>query len=458
MKKKILSLSLAAAMVLSMAACSSGGGTSSGSSGSSSGSSENSSASSDNSSSEPSSSSDNSSTPAASGPISLRVWGAEEDQALLSTLVDEFKAAYPDYEFNIEIGVESESTAKDTILTDVSAAADVFAFADDQLNDLIAANALANIDDIGAAFEAISGKTVDDIKAANNEGSVAAATRNGSLYALPMGGGNNFFLYYDSSVLSETDVQTWDGLLSAASAAGKQVGMTFASGWYNAGFFLGAGFTSRTNEDGSTYIDWNGTSPDGYTGVQVVEGMLNIANSPAFMPVTDGDLSNQIASGALCAVVDGTWDAGACETAWGEGYAATKLPTFTVNGNQVQQYCYSGFKLMGVNALSQNVGWAAVLAEYLTNESSQTKRFEARQLSPTNKNAAANDAVAANIAIAASAAQDNFGVIQDVGGNYWDPTKTFGELIAQKQLTVGDTEGIQAALDNLVAGVTAPTA
>ena len=54
--------------------------------------------------------------------ITLTMWGAEEDQALLGELVEEFKAAYPDQTFDIQIGVESESTAKDTVLTDVEAA------------------------------------------------------------------------------------------------------------------------------------------------------------------------------------------------------------------------------------------------------------------------------------------------------------------------------------------------
>lgn len=394
--------------------------------------------------------------PAEKQDVSLRVWGAEEDQALLAELVEGFKAQYADYaNFDIQIGTESESTAKDTVLTDIEAAADVFAFANDQLADLVNAGALQPIDDLNDALVAYTGKSVDDIKAANGEGSVAASTVNDKLYAFPMGGGNNFFLYYDSSVLTAEDVASWDSLLAAAEAAGKQVGMTFASGWYNASFFLGAGFTTGLNEDGTTAIDWNGTSADGYTGVDVVKGMISIASSPAFMPIADGDISNQIASGKLCAAVSGTWDAEAAQTAFGDGYAATKLPTFTCAGDQVQQGCFSGFKLIGVNAYSKQAGWAALLAEYLTNEESQTARFEARQLAPTNINAAANEAVAANVAIAASAAQDVYGVVQAVGGKYWDPTATFGAMIANGELA-NDDAAIQSALDELVTGVTAP--
>ena len=79
--------------------------------------------------------------------IKLTVWGAEEDQTLLKNLTDKFQEAYPDQKFDIQIGVESESTAKDTILTDVEAGRDVYAFADDQLTDLVKAGALLKLDD-----------------------------------------------------------------------------------------------------------------------------------------------------------------------------------------------------------------------------------------------------------------------------------------------------------------------
>lgn len=440
--KKLLALLLALTMVLSLAACASSGTPT------------------------PSTTpnSDGTNPPATSGgdtpstePISLTLWGAEEDQALLAELVEKFKAAYPDQTFDIKIGVESESTAKDTVLTDVEAAADVYAFATDQLNELIAAGALLNLDgEISAVLPAYANKTIEDVKAANAAGIVDAATRNGSMYAFPMAAGNNYFLYYDSTRISAEDAQSWDTLLAAAEAAGSKVGMTFASGWYNASFFLGAGFTATMNEDGTTYIDWNGTSPDGYTGVDVAKAMAAIASHNGFLAVADGDLSNQIASGAVCAVVSGTWDASACEAAFGEGYAATKLPTFTCAGDQVQQATYSGGKLMGVNAYSKNAGWAVLLAEFLTNEESQAARFTARGAAPSNLVAASAEEVTSNIAIAASAAEDVYGAAQNVGGKYWDPTATFGQLVANGDLNGKDDAAIQEVLDTLVEGVCAP--
>lgn len=427
--KKVLALGLVGAMAISMAAC---GKTSSSTNNGGSG---------------------NSGT--SNETVSLRVWGGEEDQNLLKELVEKFKTTYPDQKFNIEIGVESEATAKDTILTDVEAAADVFAFASDQIVDLNNAKALANIEDMDSAFQNYAKKSIADVKAANGEGSVEAASIDGKLMAFPMTGGNGYFLYYDSSVISEEDAATWDTLLAAADKAGKKVGMTLASGWYNASFFYGAGFTTGLNDDGTTAIDFNGTSKDGYTGVQVTQSMLNIASNKAFMAIADGDISNQIAGGTLAAVISGTWDAENAQKVFGDGYAATKLPTYTLDGKQVQQGSVSGYKLIGVNAYSKNVGWATVLAEFLTNEESQTTRFEQRQLAPTNKNVAASDEVSKNVAIAASAAQDAYGVIQTVSAKYWDPAKTFGEMIAQGSLSATDEKAIQDALDTMVEGAKA---
>lgn len=387
--------------------------------------------------------------------IELTVWGAEEDQSLLKELTDEFQSLYPDQKFDIQIGVESESTAKDTILTDVEAAADVYSFASDQLMDLINAGALMNLEEVGEALT-VAGRSLDDVKNANVEASIEAASVDGNLYAFPRSGDNGYFLYYDSSILSEEDVASWDSLLAAAAENGKKVGMTFASGWYNASFFYGAGFTTGLNEDGTTSIDWNGTSADGYTGVQVVQGMLNIAGNPAFMAVADGDMSNQLATGELCAAVSGTWDAINAQGVFGDGYAATKLPTFTVGDAQVQQGSVAGYKFVGVNGFSENAGWATVLADFLTNEASQQKYFDQRESGPTNKNIIDSPAVKGNVAISALAEQSAYSSTQLVGGKYWDPAATLGELIAQGTIKVDDEAGIQEALDTLVEGVTAP--
>lgn len=387
--------------------------------------------------------------------ISLTMWGQENDQEMLQGMIDKFTAAYSDYaDISVQLGVQSDSGARDKILTDQEATADVFSYPSDRLQDLASAGALQCLDDMDEVLRQYANKSVADVKSANVEGSVEAATYDGKLYSFPMTADNGYFLYYNRNVISGDQVQSWSSLLEAAQAAGKKVGMTLASGWYNASFFYSAGFTTTQNEDGTTNIDWNGTAD--YTGVEVTQAMLNIASNPAFMPLTDGDAANQMAAGNLCAAVSGTWDSVAAQKAFGDGFAATKLPTFEIAGDEIQHKAVIGYKLIGVNAHSENVGWATLLADFITNQDQQKTRFEVRNVGPSNKVVLEDPMIKENITEAAVVEQSKYAVPQNVGSNFWAPAKTFGEMVAKGKLKADDTAEIQTALDTLVVGAQAP--
>lgn len=420
--KKALALTLAAAMALSLAAC--GGSSSSAAADST-------------------PSADTGSEAAATGEIqdvTLTLWGGEEDQTMLQEMADAFAEENKDkVNLTVQVGVQSESNAKDTILTDVTAAADVYTFADDQINELVAAGALMAIpDEMGAA----------DVAARNLPGSVEAATVDGKLYAYPATADNGYFMFYDKSVFTEEDVQSLDKMMEVAAAAGKKVSMELTSGWYLYSFFGGAGLELGLAEDGlNTVCNWN-EDP----GAAVAESIMAIAANDGFISQGDADFVTGLQNGAVAAGVNGVWNAKVAEEAWGENYAATKLPTYTLNGEQVQMSSYAGFKLLGVNPHSDNVGWALLLADYITNEENQLKRFEVRGQGPSNINAAASEEVAASPAIAALAAQAEFAVPQRVGANYWANSESLGQVLSEG----GNGADAQSIMDNAVAGITAP--
>ncbi|MCL2084936.1 MAG: extracellular solute-binding protein, partial [Oscillospiraceae bacterium] len=160
-----------------------------------------------------------------------------------------------------------------------------------------------------------------------------------------------------------------------------------------------------------------------------------------------------IKDGSIAAGINGTWNAAAAMEAWGDNYAASKLPTYTLAGRQVQMSSFSGYKLIGINAFSENVGWAMLLGEWLTNYENQVRRFNERNQGPSNSQAAASEAVKADPAQAAFAAQLEYAGLQIIGDNYWSPTETFGAII---KLGNPDNIDLQTMLDNLVEGITAP--
>ena len=79
--------------------------------------------------------------------VNLTVWGAEEDEELLRQIIDGFETEYQEQaDFQITYEPQSESHCTDALMADLENGADVFAFADDQLNTLVAAGALEPIE------------------------------------------------------------------------------------------------------------------------------------------------------------------------------------------------------------------------------------------------------------------------------------------------------------------------
>ena len=375
--------------------------------------------------------------------VSLRVWvGDNADIDWINTVIANFQAANPDKTYKIEVGVQTEGDCSKVVLTDPTAAADVFTFADDQFNSLYNAGALQQV-------------VIDPeaVIAANTPGSVAAATgADGNLYAYPATADNGYFMFYNKEYFTEDDVQTLDGMMAKAAEAGKKVGFPMSNAWYFYSFFKGAGLDMTVSEDGVTNTcNWNATDTP-ITGVQVVEALLAITSNPGFMEADSDPFVAGVKDGTIIAGVSGTWNANTAAEVWGDNYAATKLPTFTVNGEQVQMSSFAGFKLVGVNSYSENVGDAMDFAAFMTNEESQALRFEMRSQGPSNINAAASDAVQANPAIAALAAQSAYADVTRVGQAYWESAAALGTIIVNGN---PDNIELQTLLDNCVAGITA---
>ena len=375
--------------------------------------------------------------------VTLTVWvGDNQDIEWINGVIDNFKAAYPDNNYTINVGVQNEGDCSKTVLNDPTAAADVFTFADDQFNSLLNGGALQQVLD-GA----------DDIIANNTPESIAAATGDdGNLYAYPATADNGYFMFYNKEYFTEDDVKSFNTMLDKAAAAGKYVGFPMSNAWYFYSWFKGAGLDMHVNEDGVTNsCNWNATDTP-ITGVQVVEALLAVAANPGFKEADSDPFVAGVKDGSIIAGVSGTWNANVAAEAWGDNYAATKLPTYTVAGQEVQMASFSGFKLVGVNPYSENLGAAMDFAAFMTNEESQVSRFAMRRQGPSNTKALASEVVQAEPAIAAIVAQAPYADVQRVGSKFWDTAAALGKIIVN-----GNPDGtdLQTLLDNCVAGITA---
>ncbi|MCL2152403.1 MAG: extracellular solute-binding protein [Oscillospiraceae bacterium] len=366
----------------------------------------------------------------------LKVWASQEDQTLMQEFADKFIAGNPQYKVTIELGVVGEPDAYARYSEDPAAAADVFFFPNDQLRDFVSA---------GGLYEVTRNK--EDIIARNGVGSVGSATLDGKLYGYPMTADNGYFLYYDKSVLSEEDVKSLDRILEVSAAAGKKVLMNlYDNGWYCASFFLGAGCTLTISADGKQICDFNNAN-----GLAAAKAMYAFTGHPAYINGEDDVLKGGI-GGTLSAGVSGTWNAEDIASILGSNYGASKLPTFTMDGKQVQMGSFGGYKLAGINSMITEVEKLVIamdFADFVTNEENQLIRFSARAMGPSNTNAASNPAVIENTALAALAAQSAYATSQnDVLASFWPPAGAFGTAMVNQ-----DGGDIQALLDNMVAQI-----
>lgn len=379
--------------------------------------------------------------PVKTGTINLVIWCAAEDEELVSQITSSFKKEYSSQDFNITYKPQSESNCTDALMADLENGADVFIFADDQLNTLVAAGALEPVEN------------AEHARKANIPESVLAASVNDTLYALPLTADNGYFLYYNKKYFTEKNIKSLDSILDIAAQHGKKFSMEWSSGWYVYSFFGNTGLTVGLNDDGITnYCTWN-SKKGKIKGTDVAKAMLKISRHPGFTNTDDAGFLKGVKNNKIIAGVNGIWNSVALEKAWGKNFGAAKLPLYTCAGQQVQMASFSGYKLVGVNAYSEEKEWAAKLAEWISNEENQKLRFIIRRQGPSNINAAASEEVQSSPAIAALLEQSGFSCLQRIGGNFWEPVTTFTE-----DMLSGSQPGknLQEKLDKMAEGITAP--
>ncbi len=372
--------------------------------------------------------------------VTLKYWEASEEDspqiAMMEKVIENFKAEHSEVNFDITIEAVG-SDCKDRMISDLDNAPDVFTFADDQLLTLVAAGLVGPIEN------------AEEISSKNLPAAVEAATVNDKLYAYPLTADNGYFLFYDKSVLDESDIASMDALCAKAQAAGKRVTFDVDNGWYFYSFFGNSGLTVGLNDDGITnYCTWNSTEGD-VKGVDVCKGIEDLVAKEAFYNAGDDELKEWAKEGTLAAAVSGVWVSADLEEACGDNLGAAKLPTYTAAGKQIQMSSYAGYRLVGVSHLSKNEEWAVKLAEYITDEANQTLRFTECGQGPSNIKAADSEAVRKSVALNALIEQSDYSSLQRIGNTYWGPAADLGAALSEG---AGD---LQKRLDDAVKEITA---
>lgn len=359
----------------------------------------------------------------------LTIWGAEEDQALLKEMCNDYAKANPQNEYEFLFGVQGEGNVADSVLNDVQSGPDVYSMASDQLYKLYAGGALARI----------GGDIETQVKNENTAGSIDASTIKidgvDQLYAYPCTGDNCYFVYYDKSVYkNEEDLSTLDKMLDVAEKAGKKVHFRLNDdGWYLSSFFFAVpelGYDVKYNSqmaEQKVEINYNSKQ-----GLEVMKALRSYLYRDGLVAQTDDSkmiaaLTENNGKREAAAIISGTWNAQSVKKSLGDNMGVCKLPEIKVGDETLQLSGYMGYKLIGVNGYSKNKGEAHKLAQWLSNEKNQIKRYESRGFVPTNKTATQNSNVVKDEIVKTVLEQSKYNRIQKgVPSAYWTP---MGSLI-----------------------------
>lgn len=357
--------------------------------------------------------------------VALTVWAPSEDQSdetgnWLKTMCEQFNEAHPEWNISFTYGVCAEGDAKATVTQDVEAAADVYMYANDNLTDLIASNAIAKL----------GGSTLEYVQNNMSQALVDSVTVDGSVYGVPFTT-NTWFMYYDKSVYSEEDIKSLETMLEKG-----KVAFPLSNSWYIAAFYAANGCTLfGDGTDEAAGIDFGGDK-----AVAVTNYLVDLVANSNFVNDADGAGMAGLADGSISAVFSGSWDYTNVVNAIGEeNVGAAQLPTINIDGEDKSLKAFFGSKAIGVNPNCDDMEVAVALAAYLGGEEAQLAHYEMRNILPTNTTVLADPTIAADVvAIASDECIANTSIMQPycaAMNNYWSPAENFGKSLIAKEVT-----------------------
>lgn len=360
--------------------------------------------------------------------ITMKLWGPEAAQTVLKDQAAAFAALFADYaEIKIEVAVQGENDAATAVLNDAKTAADVFGFPSDQIDKLYGAKVLAPV------------LFADVVTADNTAASVSAATMDGTLYGYPETGDNSYILVYDKRDVTDEQAKSFEGVIEAAKAAGKNFIMDAKNGFFSCMFIYTGGLKTQGFEADGVTQAFNEYDIDAVTAsVKAFAELFKSAGS-TFVSAESGTVSDGFKNGTTSAGIAGSWNIAAVKEALGENAGFAIIPTININGVATQTVNMFGYKFLGVNSQSQYPGTAQVLAHYLTNFDCQMERAEKLEWAPSNIEAQSSEFVTNNPSMAALMAQTEFSVPQTgLAGTFWDPLAALGTYMCDSASDLSD--------------------
>ena len=370
--------------------------------------------------------------------VTLKVWAPQEDQATedswLQQMEAKFEAEHPEYKITWVNEVGGEDVAKDNVTKDPAAAADVYMYANDQLGDLLAAQAVAKL----------GGPYLEQVKNDNGQAMIDSVTgTDGGVYGFPMAA-NTWFCYYNKDVYTEEDVKSLETMLEKGVVAFPTV-----NSWYLGAFFFANGATvfGESGTDAEAGVNFGEDN-----GLASLNAILDMVANPNYRTDDNGLGNSGMKSGEVSAYFSGSWDYDGLKEALGDKLGACQLPTVTIGGEAKSLKSFAGSKAVGVNPNSKNPKAAMQFAAYLASTEGQLLRYQVRSAIPVATVLAEDPEISSDIvAVAILNTIANTSVLQPSlpeMGNWWSPIETLGRnIVAGKVTAENGADSLAQTLD-----------
>ncbi|MFE4710422.1 extracellular solute-binding protein [Paenibacillus sp. NPDC056722] len=304
---------------------------------------------------------------------SLIVWESKEERPFTEEIAKQFTAKY-----NVPVKIEEvagpDQVTKLTQDGPSGLAADVINIPHDNLGKAASAS-LVLPNDIFA----------EQTKADNTEASIVGSTFEGELYGYPRAA-ETYALYYNKSLVKEAP-KSFDDVLAFSKTFTDKSKNKYGIMWEVGNLYYNYLFIAST---GGYLFGDNGTNKDdiGLNNEGAIEGLNTFAKLKEALPIKSGDINADIKrslfnSGDVAMDITGPWELAGYKEALGDNLGIAPVPT--VAGKTA--VTFSGIKIYAVNSFSQYPNAAKLYAHFATSKESQLELNKIIGSVPTNKEA-----------------------------------------------------------------------
>jgi maltose-binding protein MalE len=330
----------------------------------------------------------------------LTIWVGTESVDFYTEQMADYVALYKaetgkDFPHVISVKGVDTGTAAATFLEDTQAGADIFTVAHDNLGRLTrGSSAIAPVTD-QALLDQINNDNPDTFL------NVIKANVGGTVYTFGIPYvAQSLVLYYNKAFLTETDVQTWEGILAKAVQHNKQaVSLAGTDGFNNSFLLLAKNAVTGENslrlyEDG----DINNNYALGDDTISKLKwGQYFFTHPNGAKRPTESGWTVELTNETSLAFISGAWHFNGASSALGTKLGIAILPTFTIQadhaygtveaGTVFQSGTFADAKIFVMKKNSDKAEYLQDILKFLSSKEVQEASFVAAQNLPAYKNA-----------------------------------------------------------------------